>query len=93
MDLNNQKIKNHPPSPIIMITYIIIDFGTILQFQLIDVPTEEKMNELDTYLLTWILLVVSKQLRLLYGQVRDSTTLVNSLGTQMSELVKDDIAS
>ena len=52
---------------------------------------------LDTYLhgclLTWILGVVLKQLRLLHGLVRDSTMLVNSLSPQMSELVKDTIAS
>ena len=42
------------------------------------------------YCLTWILWVASKQLRLLHGLVWDSTTLVNSL---MSELVEDPIAS
>ena len=42
---------------------------------------------------TWILGVASKQLRLLHGRVRDSTTLVNSLSPQMSELVEDAIAS
>ena len=45
-------------------------------------------------LCTWILGVVSKQLRLLHGRVRDSTTtLVNSLSPQMSELVEDSVAS
>ena len=34
-----------------------------------------------------------KQLRLLHGRVRDSTTVVNSLSPQMSELVEDAIAS
>ena len=43
-------------------------------------------------LLTWILGVASKQLRLLYGRVGDSTILVNSLSPQMSELVEDAIA-
>ena len=43
---------------------------------------------------TWILGVASKQqLRLLHDRVRDSTTVVNSLSPQMSELVKDAIAS
>ena len=46
-----------------------------------------------TRILTWILGEVSKQLRLLHGRVGDSTTLVNSLRTQMSELVEDAIAS
>ena len=36
---------------------------------------------------TWILGVVSKQLRLLHGRVADPTTVVNSLSPQMSELV------
>ena len=43
--------------------------------------------------LTWILGVVSKQLRLLRGRVGDSTTLLNSLSPQMSELVDDAVAS
>ena len=37
--------------------------------------------------------VVLKQLRLLHGQVWDSTTLVNSLSPQMSELVEDAVAT
>ena len=41
----------------------------------------------------WILGVVSKQLRLLHGRVGDSTTSVNSLSPQMSELVEDAVAS
>ena len=45
------------------------------------------------FLLTWILGVVSKQLRLLNGGVGDSTTLVNSLSPQMSELVEDAVGS
>ena len=45
------------------------------------------------YLLTWILGVVSKQLRLLHGWAGDSTTSVNSLSPQMSELVEDAVAS
>ena len=45
----------------------------------------------DTYL--DILGVASKQLRLLHGRVGDSTTVVNSLSPQMSELVGDAIAS
>ena len=45
------------------------------------------------YILTWILGVVSKQLGLLRGRVGDSTTLVNSLSPQMSELVEDAVAS
>ena len=44
-------------------------------------------------LLTWRLGVVSKQLRLLHGRVGDSVIVVNSLSTQMSELVEDAIAS
>ena len=43
-------------------------------------------------ILTWILRVASKQQRLLHGWVRDSTTVVNSLSPQMSELVEDAIA-
>ena len=43
----------------------------------------------DTYLDTWS---ASKQLRLLDGRVGDSTTVVNSLSPQMSELVEDAIA-
>ena len=42
---------------------------------------------------TWILGVASKQLRLLHGRVGDSTTMVNSLSPQMSELVEDAVAS
>ena len=42
---------------------------------------------------TWILGVVSKQLRLLHGRVEASTTPVNSLSTQMGKLVEDAIAS
>ena len=42
---------------------------------------------------TWILWVASKQLRLLHGRVGDSTTLVNSLSPQMSELAEDAVAS
>ena len=42
---------------------------------------------------TWILGVVSKQLRLLHGRVGDSTTLVKFLSPQMSELVEDAVAS
>ena len=42
---------------------------------------------------TWILGVVSKQLRLLHDRVGDSTTSVNSLSPQMSELVEDAVAS
>ena len=37
--------------------------------------------------------MASKQLRLLHGRVGDSTTLVKSLGPQMSELAEDAIAS
>ena len=44
-------------------------------------------------LLIWILGVASKQLRLLHGRVADSTTVVNFLSPQMSELVEDAIAS
>ena len=44
-------------------------------------------------ILTWILGVASKQLRLLHGRVVDSTIVVNSLSPQMSELVEDPIAS
>ena len=47
----------------------------------------------NTHLLTWILGVASKQLRLLLGRVGDSTIVVNSLSPQMSELVEDAIAS
>ena len=42
---------------------------------------------------TWILGVVSKQLRLLHFRVGDSTTSVNSLSPQMSELVENAVAS
>ena len=45
------------------------------------------------YLLTWILGVASKQLRLLHGRVGDSTTSVNSLSSQMTDLVEDAVAS
>ena len=44
-------------------------------------------------ILTWILGVASKQLRLLHGRVGDSTIVVNSLSPQMRELVEDAIAS
>ena len=44
-------------------------------------------------LLTWILGVASKQLRLLQGQVVDSAIVVNYLSPQMRELVEDAIAS
>ena len=46
-----------------------------------------------TCILTWILGVVSKQLRQPHGKVGDSTTSVNSLSPQMSELVEDAVAS
>ena len=46
-----------------------------------------------TWILSWILGLVSKQLRLLRGLVGDSTTLVNSLSPQMSELVEDAVVS
>ena len=45
------------------------------------------------HIYTWILGVVSKQLRLLHGRVKDSTTSVNSLNPQMSELVEDAVGS
>ena len=45
-----------------------------------------------TWILTWILGVASKQLRLLHGRVWDSTIVVNSLSPQMSELVEHAIA-
>ena len=45
------------------------------------------------YMDTWVLVVALKQVRLLHGRVGDSTTLVNSLNPQMSELVEDAIAS
>ena len=48
---------------------------------------------MHVYLYTCILGVVSKQLRLLHGRVGESTTLVNSLSPQMSELVEDAVAS
>ena len=57
----------------------------------IHVPTETKYN-CSAYLLTWILAVASEQLWLLHSRVGDSTTVVNSLSPQMSELVKDAIA-
>ena len=41
----------------------------------------------------YLLGVVSKQLRLLHGQVGDSTTSVNFLSPQMSELVEHAVAS
>ena len=37
--------------------------------------------------------MVSKHLRLLRGRDGDSTTLINSVGPQMSELVEDAVAS
>ena len=52
-----------------------------------------RTTRVTIYVLTWILGVVSKQLRLLHGRVGDSTTSVNSLSPQMSELVEDAIAS
>ena len=45
------------------------------------------------YIITWLLGVALKQLRLLHGRVGDSTTSVNSLSPQMSDLVEDVIAS
>ena len=48
---------------------------------------------LHAYLDTWILGVAPKQLRLLHGRVVNSTTLVNYLSPQMSELVEDAVAS
>ena len=50
-------------------------------------------NSCNTLILTWILGLVLKQLRLLHGRIGDSTTSVNSLSPQMSELVEDAIAS
>ena len=47
----------------------------------------------NTYLDTCILGVALKQLRLLHGRVGDSTTLVNTLIPQMSELVEDAFVS
>ena len=46
-----------------------------------------------SHLLTRLLAVVSKHLRLLHGRVGDPITLVNSLSPQMSELVEDVVAS
>ena len=51
------------------------------------------LSDTLTTVLTWILGVASKQLRLLHFRVGDSTTVVNSLSPQMSELVEDAIAS
>ena len=65
---------------------VISPFGNCL-------PGTELLETLVTWILTWILGVVSKQLRPLHGQVGDSTTVVNSLSPQMSELVEDAIAS
>ena len=53
----------------------------------------ELSSRADQRVFTWILGVASKQLRLLHGRVEDSTIVVNSLSPQMSELVKDAIAS
>ena len=50
-------------------------------------------DKLSTLQDTWILGVVSKQLRLLHDRVEDSTTSVNSLSHQISELVEDAVAS
>ena len=52
-----------------------------------------KKNQQFPIILTWILGVASKQLRLLHGRVGDSTIVVNSLSPQMRELVEDAIAS
>ena len=52
-----------------------------------------KSNALPPTVTGWILGVVSKQLRLLHGRVGDSTTLVNSLSPQISELAEDAVAS
>ena len=49
----------------------------------------ERLCERVHLLLTWILGVASKQLRLLHGRVGDFTIVVNSLSPQMSELVED----
>ena len=49
-------------------------------------PNKKWMRQLLRHL-------VSKQLRLLHGRVGDSTTLINSLSPQMSELVEDAVAS
>ena len=53
------------------------------------------LKKLITFIgqLTLILGVVSKQLRLLHGQVGDSATSVNSASPQMNELVEDAVAS
>ena len=61
----------------------------------ISINIERNLREIRAiaYLLTWILGVASKQLRLLHGRVGDSTIVVNSLSPQMSELVEDAIAS
>ena len=53
----------------------------------------EIVDNKKVYLLTLILGVVSKQIRLLHGRVGETTTLVNSLSTQMSELSEDAVAS
>ena len=59
----------------------------------IDVKTKNMELVIEILMLTWILGVVPKQLRLLHGRVGDSTTLVNSLSSQMSELGEDAVAS
>ena len=46
-----------------------------------------------TLVIVIVIVVVSKQLRLLHGRVGDSTILINSLSPQMSELAEDAIAS
>ena len=55
--------------------------------------TADVLSPRLTWILTWILGVASKQLRLLHGRVGDSTIVVHSLSPQMSELVEDAIDS
>ena len=57
------------------------------------VHTHIQMSHSRVCVLTWILGVASKLLRLLHGRVGDWTIVVNSLSPQMSELVEDAIAS
>ena len=70
-----------------------VNFFVITDAIFKDFVFDFQMYFILTYLLTWILGVALKQLRLLHGRVGDSTIVVNSLSPQMSELVEDAIAS
>ena len=76
--------------PVQIYSIVTVHYMHICMHTLYSIVTVHYMH---LCILTWILGVVSKQLRLLHDRVGDSTTLVDSLSPQLSELVEDAVAS